>query len=227
MAKSEHKNTDNHWKGQERIDLARKYSKRAIEMEDKEDQDQETIDALWGNSTKNFFYALVLGHQEAPRCLALAFEEGAGVKEDSYMAALMFGVALELKDPKCATTKNMPVAPAFMKPAISAIAKLIKETQAKIPASGIDADALLAQMDIFNEKIAQESGRLISVLLIPKDAATVKKGVAYFETEHPGWVYHDAEYYQHLMDAADGEGGGAAAGGADSHLAAAFSDLHS
>lgn len=224
MAKSEQKNANAHWKGQERIELARKYSKRAIEMEDKEDQDQETIDALWGSSTKNFFYALVLGHQEAPRCLALAFEEGAGVKEDSYMAALMFGIAKEVGDPKCATTKNMPVAPAFMKPAISAIAKLIKETQAKIPAEGLDSDKFFEQATSFEEKVALITGKLMVALFISE--ATAKQSIAQFAEEHPGWVYHDAEHYQHLMDAAADGGGAAAAGGADSHLAAAFSDLH-
>lgn len=225
MAKSEHKNADNNWTGQWCIDLGRRDYKRAIGMEENEDPNQKAIDAAWGSSVKYFFYSFVLGHKEAPLCLAASFNQGTGVKEDKYMAALLYGVALELKDLKCsAVAEAMPAIPKFMKPAISAIAKLIKETQAKIPAEGLNSEKFFKQAIAFEEKVALITGKLMVALFISEE--TAKQSITQFAEEHPDWLYHDAQYYQHLMDAAAYGGGGAAAGGADSHLSAAFSDLH-
>ena len=54
----------------------------------------------------NIWIAFSLGHLQAPYSLSVFFNQGVGAKKNDYVAKLLFGVALELKDEKCQLETN-------------------------------------------------------------------------------------------------------------------------
>ncbi|MCC8398024.1 MAG: hypothetical protein LN569_01730 [Rickettsia endosymbiont of Labidopullus appendiculatus] len=95
----------------------------------------------------SFYQALALGHQKAPFSLYACFGQGIGVKQDNDIAAMMFGVAQNIKDPRC---KGKTVTtPKSMESKVKELTKLVKETHSKIPAEGVSTEKVFEQMEIF------------------------------------------------------------------------------
>ncbi|WP_341759275.1 hypothetical protein [Candidatus Tisiphia endosymbiont of Ptychoptera albimana] len=95
----------------------------------------------------SFYQALTLGHQKAPFSLYACFGQGVGVKQDNDIAAMMFGVARNIKDPRC-KGKTVTI-PKSVESKVKELTKLVKESHSKIPAEGVNTDKVLEQMAIF------------------------------------------------------------------------------
>ncbi|WP_341759276.1 hypothetical protein [Candidatus Tisiphia endosymbiont of Ptychoptera albimana] len=123
----------------------------------------------------SFYQALALGHQKAPFSLYACFGQGIGVDQDDNLAAMMFGVAQNLKDPRC---KNLKVKiPKSMENKVKELTKLVKETQSKIPAEGVSTDKLLEQMAIF-QSIKIPSGEPLQSCFSKKSTTHDKGGAS-------------------------------------------------
>ncbi|WP_425363885.1 hypothetical protein [Candidatus Tisiphia endosymbiont of Hybos culiciformis] len=103
-----------------------------------------------------FYQALALGHQKAPFSLYACFGQGIGVKQDDDIAAMMFAVAQNVKDPRC-QGKNINI-PKSMQPKAEELTELVRKTHAKIPAEGVSTEKVLKQMEIF-QTIKLPNGR--------------------------------------------------------------------
>lgn len=149
----------------------------AVDMEDRNEL-PEKINASWRVAAKGFWQALTLGSKKAPLSLFKCFGQGVGVKKNVDIAALMYGTALQLTPEYCADnikTENKPIISKSMQPRIDTLVKLVKDTDAKIPAEGITMEKLLDQMDKFNNAIKLPSGKLIQSCFTEKNTQDTSK----------------------------------------------------
>ena len=102
----------------------------------------------------NIWIAFSLGHLQAPYSLSVFLNQGVGAKKNDYVAKLLFGVALELKDEKCQLETNKQNIPASMNKAVQDLTKLVRETNAKIPSDKeIEMEQVNSQMGVFDDFI--------------------------------------------------------------------------
>ncbi|WP_425363884.1 hypothetical protein [Candidatus Tisiphia endosymbiont of Hybos culiciformis] len=154
-----------------------------------------------------FYQALALGHQKAPFSLYACFGQGIGVEQDDDVAAMMFGVAQNLKDPRC---KGLKVKiPKSMEPKVKELTKLVKETHSKIPAEGVSTKKVLEQMEIFQTITLLDGSSL-------QDCFSTKKSTTTHDEYGASSSAHDTSLDSGIHDKSFDEGN-VAMGGESSH----------
>jgi hypothetical protein len=141
---------------------AKDHYKLAIESE-RNNVSQDKIDACWGVTAQEFWWALTLGSAKAPLALFKCFWQGVGVKKNDDIAGLMYGAALQFTPGDCAKIpdSSKPSIDKSMQLRINELVKLVRQTHARIPAEGVTMEKVFGQMDKFNHAIKLPSGKLI------------------------------------------------------------------
>jgi len=119
-----------------------------------------------------FLRALVLGHKKAAYSLYESFNSGIGVKQDNYMAFLMYGVASMLEDERCITNRVKIPEALDIKININLLIELIQNTEYEIPNSGVDIMRVEDQIDKFSYAIKLPFGTLATYFNITSTQET-------------------------------------------------------
>lgn len=130
----------------------------------------EKIENYEGVASKFFRYALVLGEEKAAFWLFKCFLQGVGVKQNDYIATLMYGVAQELTPQElidCDTKipdRKKPKASELrvIQPRIDELVKLIKDAKTELPKEGVNEEVFVTQIDKFDKGIKLPSGQILS-----------------------------------------------------------------
>ncbi|MCC8398023.1 MAG: hypothetical protein LN569_01725 [Rickettsia endosymbiont of Labidopullus appendiculatus] len=166
---------------------------------------KKEIEASGKLAAISFYQALALGHQKASFSLCACFGQGIGVDQDDDLAAMMFGVAQNLKDPRC---KGLKVKiPKSMESKVKELTKLVKETQSKIPVEGVSTEKVFKQMELF-QTIKIPSGEPLQSCFSKKSTTHDEYGIS--------TSAHDTSADSGLHDASFDEGN-VAMGGESSH----------
>lgn len=162
--------------GESFFKLAASEYSRAQEMEKERPDDEVGIASAWGVSAIMFWNALNLGYDKAALALFKCFTQGVGVKKNdeanSYVAKLMYGVALKLGDSKCddVLTEDVPQIPQEMESQIAAVAKLVKDTRAGMPKGDFSPRQINEQIEIFDKAITLPGNKsLTDCFITPQD----------------------------------------------------------
>lgn len=143
------------------------YYKLAVTMEENNGQ-QSKINAAWEEAATNYYQAFSLGEKKAAISLFKCFGQGVGVPQDTEVATLMYGVAKSLTPEKCdkIPSEHRPLINEATQKKVDILTKLVKDTQPKIPASGISMEEVENQMKKFDNALKPLiSGKSIEQLL--------------------------------------------------------------
>ncbi len=187
------KSTVNSFIAEECYESGHKSYTAATEAEQNDDP-QYTIDNCWSAAAIDFWFALTMGHEKAPFALSKCFGQGVGVPKNPYLEQLLFGVALKLTPKICdqIPAEEKPTIPESIQPAIDALVKLMEDTQAQLPKSGIDAIKFNAQLTKFNHAIKLPSGKKIQSLFTEKTTAAPPDDDNQPSTSPEAWAFISA-----------------------------------
>jgi hypothetical protein len=191
---------------------AKDHYKLAVEFEDT-NAPQNKIDACWGVTAQEFWWALVLGSEKAPLALFKCFWQGLGVKKDDDIATLMYGVALKFTPQDCAKlpADSRPAVPdKAMKSRIDDLEKLVKKAYKAVPNKGITMEKVFDQMHKFDKAIKLPGGKSIEKCFTEKTTA------ATYDEHGASTSAHDTSADSGLHDTSFDEGN-VAMGGESSH----------